>query len=57
MLDELQNCPFCNSGANIDKTREGLFYVVCSHCRCRTRAMNDKENAINTWNRRLNSED
>ena len=47
-------CPFCSSISLVLDYDNDSYFVVCTHCGCRTANCNTKENALNAWNRRPN---
>ena len=45
-------CPFCSSISVVLDYDNDSYFIVCTHCRCKTGLHNTKENALKTWNRR-----
>lgn len=60
-MSELKQCPFCgNEDINvIDDMGDGYYQVICSvirnGCGAATGYHQDKKQAINAWNRRVNN--
>ena len=54
MTEELKPCPFCGGEARLVHCMNAPCRVVCEECGCGTRwfACDDREHAIEEWNRR-----
>ena len=47
---ELKPCPFCGGRATLEGN--DYFWVECTSCDAMTRGSEDKQKAIEAWNRR-----
>lgn len=57
MTEKLKPCPFCGGKAEACQTYDGFFWkVMCCGCGNCTLKYVNKEQAIDTWNRRTESE-
>ena len=56
MSEELLNCPFCGSGAEIERGGFGEIFAACTKCWCHMGAAwsTTEADAIAAWNRRTN---
>jgi hypothetical protein len=58
---KLLDCPFCGGIAKYHTGVSGAFYIMCSNNDCamlpETPWSNDKQGAVNDWNRRANNKD
>ena len=52
MTEKLKNCPFCGGTAKIAKG-EIEFWTYCPHCGAQTELCETEQEAIKTWNTRL----
>ena len=53
MAEKLKPCPFCGGEAEACQTYDGFFWkVMCCGCGNCTLKYVNKEQAIDTWNRR-----
>jgi Lar family restriction alleviation protein len=50
---ELKECPFCGGKAEIQEDVYGNADIVCKKCGIATTLSNDKNDAIERWNRRV----
>ena len=60
-MNKLKDCPFCGSSAQIGQfgTRESKgYFVICvnPYCLAETTPCDNKESAVDAWNRRVNDE-
>jgi Lar family restriction alleviation protein len=57
-LEKLEECPFCGDKAEIFEDEPQQFYVACTNLDCQCEAYlpfaKTKQEAINSWNRRVN---
>lgn len=53
-MTELKCCPFCGGEAMIAHNEcFDDFIALCKHCNASTRLFDNKETAIEAWNRRV----
>ena len=50
-------CPFCSSISVVLDYYNCSYFVVCTHCGCKTAYCNTKEDAIKAWNKRPDSDE
>lgn len=57
--DAIKPCPFCGSGEVVATEERGYnsHIVMCNECLCRTDTYESKEDAIEAWNRRPDSDE
>jgi Lar family restriction alleviation protein len=54
-MKELKPCPFCEGVHAVILTRDNIYreyYVKCNYCNARTISSQEKQTAIEAWNRR-----
>ena len=52
-MRELRRCPFCGGEAEIkNDLGQDSIYVSCKYCHCNSSLFENKEKAIEAWNRR-----
>lgn len=55
MSNKLKPCPFCGGEAIIDGCDDTLWIVICKECNASIGYKETKEEAIEAWNRRIES--
>lgn len=53
---ELLPCPFCNGEAELAFIFQGNYFIGCTKCPVRTKALDNAEKVIDAWNTRVNKE-
>ena len=63
MSEQLKPCPFCGSEGKVFFNDEacyhggnGTYYIACAECTSRGKSGNDKQQAIEAWNRRISND-
>lgn len=51
-MTELKPCPFCGGEAKVIESK-GLYWVACMKCCASADVIDDRDKAIEAWNRRV----
>ena len=49
---KLKSCPFCGSEVHLYSCEDGMYVITCNECGCGSLVSDNKNEVINTWNRR-----
>lgn len=51
-MEDLKPCPFCGATPEIRSPNDGLSYVICPECGCKTSIVSTSDEAAHLWNQR-----